>query len=323
MSTRLGTVLLACVLLAAGTAVGDEDPMKPPEAGTMRFSTSADSFPVTKQPVEFTAADSIYALVGFGKPWRELMKSTKKGTNAVLRLHVGGEFKKHHLFFPAPESFEKDTYVLEVVPEPAKATQFTYDIPKFMASLAPGKHQLTVELWSFAAKEGTLAKGSFTFVATEDGQKRLLAVAEAIKEAKQKKQAAAAKPPKPTQPRVTVRKGGSELLYFRGDEIVLNGAMVGKIEGSHVRKGGAIVGEIRGTTFRHEGSDKWKLDQGNLYPGREIRWEGAVIGDIRKDGTIWWEGSSWGSVKPYGGNDAETMRIFAALWYFSDFFRKK
>jgi len=41
---------------------------------------------------------------------------------------------------------------------------------------------------------------------------------------------------------------------------------------------------------------------------------------IRSDGTIWREGSSWGTVKPHGASAQETMRVMTALYYFSDYF---
>jgi cytoskeletal protein CcmA (bactofilin family) len=95
-----------------------------------------------------------------------------------------------------------------------------------------------------------------------------------------------------------ISKDGTIILYLRGDEIVEDGSIVGNFDGDQVRKDGSIVGEIRGDVFRHEGSEVWKLDKGNLYSGIEIRLEGSIIGDIRSDGTIWQEGSSWGTVKP-------------------------
>ena len=118
----------------------------------------------------------------------------------------------------------------------------------------------------------------------------------------------------------TISKDGIILLYLRGDEIVKEGSVVGNFDGDQVRKDGSIVGEIQGDVFRHEGSDVWKLDKGNLYSGIEIRLEGSIIGDIRSDGTIWRDGSSWGTVKPYVASTEETMRIMTALYYFSDYF---
>jgi len=314
-------VLLASVLLLAGTAMGAEKDMSAPVAGTMRLSKTADDFP-RQAKYTVTAEAPIYALVGFGKPWRELMKKTGKGTSVVLKLVVGRQEKAQHAFYPSPESFEKDTFVLEVAPEPERATQFTYNITKALGALPPGTHVLKLRLWSFSAASNSrvLAEGSFTFVSTAAGQQALLKRAAAIKEAKYKRRT----PPKPeTGKKVIVRRNGSELLLFRGDEIVLNGAVVGKFEGKRVRKNGSLVGELRGKTFRHEGADTWLLDKGNLYSGIEIRWDGAILGDVRKDGTIWWEGSSWGSVKPYAGTEDETMRLVAALYYWSDFFKRK
>jgi hypothetical protein len=321
MRWKLGLLISVCVILSPGTAAGEEKDMSAPAAGRMRFSKVPDDFAKQKN-YTFTASDSIYALVGFGRPWRELMKKADGSTSVVVKLVLGRkEFK--HSFYPGKESFSKDTYVLDVAPTPEHATQFTYNITKALGALPPGKHALKLRLWSFAAasRSRNLAEGSFTFVSTTDGQKRLLALVAAIKEAKNKKRA----PPK-VQPdagkKVVVRRDGSELLFFRGDEVVLGGAVVGKIEGKHVRKAGSIVGEMRGKTFRHEGADAWLLDNGNLYQGIEVRWNGAILGDIRKDGTIWREGSSWGSVKPYAGTEAETMRLVAALYYWSDFFKK-
>jgi hypothetical protein len=314
--------IILSVLLCSASAAGDEKDMSAPAAGTMRFSKTNDHFPKEKEYV-FSADDPIYALVGFGKPWRELMKKVGKGTSAVVKLVVGDEEKQYHAFYPGLESFANETYVLDVAPEPERATQFTYNITKALGALPPGRHQVKVRLWSFAAatEGGVLAEGGFTFVATKEGQKRLTDLAAAIKEAKNKKRTPA--PAKPAGKKVVVRRGGSDLLVLRGDEIVLNGSVVGKFEGPRVRKEGSLVGEMRGKVFRHEGADAWKLDKGNLYAGIEIRWDGAILGDIRKDGTIWWEGSSWGSVKPYGGTEPEAMRIVAALYYWSDYFKKK
>ena len=118
-----------------------------------------------------------------------------------------------------------------------------------------------------------------------------------------------------------ISKDGVILLYLRGDEIVKDGAVVGNFDGDQVRKDGSIVGQIQGDVFRHEGSEVWKLDKGNLYEGIEIRLEGSIIGDIRSDGAIWKNGSSWGKVEPYRGSADETMRIMAALYYFSDYFQ--
>lgn len=122
---------------------------------------------------------------------------------------------------------------------------------------------------------------------------------------------------------VEVRKDGSELLYVRKNEIVKNGTVVGRFDGNKVRRDGSIVGEIRGDVFYHEGTEVWKLDQGNLYRGIEVRWDGSILGDVRADGTIWWEGSRWGSLKPYKATRAETMRLVVALYYFSDYFKRK
>ena len=78
-----------------------------------------------------------------------------------------------------------------------------------------------------------------------------------------------------------------------------------------------------GTVFRHEGSDRWHLDSGNLYAGTEIRWEGSIIGSIEESGRITWEGAEWGKVAPFEGKQDEVMRVFAALYYFSNYFRRK
>ena len=323
MRIFIGLVLMACVLLSGKTAVGGEKDMSAPKVGTMRFSKLRDDFPKQKA-YALTADDPLYALVGFGKSWRDLMKNVNKGTSVVVKLVVAGREKASHAFYPGVESFAGATYVLDVAPEPEHATQFTYNITKALGDLPPGKHPLKLRLWSFSAASSSriLAEGSFTFVATAAGRDRLKKLVAAIKEAKNKKRAPA-KPKPAAGPKVVVRRGGSELLFFRGDEVVLNGSVVGKIEGKHVRKAGSIVGEMRGKTFRHEGADTWSLDKGNLYAGTEIRWQGAILGDIRKDGTIWWDGSSWGSVMPYGGSETETMRIVAALYYWSDFFKRK
>ena len=321
MRWSLGLMLFVGLLLAPGTAAGDEKDMSAPAAGKMRFSKVLDDFPKQKK-YAFTSSDSIYALVGFGKPWREVMKKADRSTSVVVKLIVGKkEFR--HTFYPGAESFAKSTFVLDIAPEPERATQFTYNITKALGELPPGRHALKIRLWSFAASSSSrnLAEGSFAFVSTTEGQKRLLKLSAAIKEAKNKKRAPAKKQPGAGK-KVVVRRDGSELLFFRGDEIVLGGSAVGKIEGKNVRKAGSIVGEMRGKVFRHEGADTWQLDKGNLYQGTEVRWNGAILGDIRKDGTIWREGSSWGSVKPYAGTEAETMRLVAALYYWSDFFRK-
>ena len=60
----------------------------------------------------------------------------------------------------------------------------------------------------------------------------------------------------------------------------------------------------------------------------EIVKNGTVVGEfdgsnVRADGTIWWEGSRWGSLKPYKATRTETMRLVVALYYFSDYFKKK
>jgi cytoskeletal protein CcmA (bactofilin family) len=128
--------------------------------------------------------------------------------------------------------------------------------------------------------------------------------------------------PDPYAGATAVSRDGVIILYLRGNEIVKDGSVVGNFDGDQVRKDGSIVGEIRGDVYRHEGSEVWKLDKGGLYPGIEIRLEGTVVGDIRSDGTIWREGASWGAVKPYKANSAETMKIMAALYYFSDYFAK-
>ena len=88
--------------------------------------------------------------------------------------------------------------------------------------------------------------------------------------------------------------------------------MAGSFDENQVRKDGSIVGEIRGDMFRHEGVDIWKLDKGNLHKGTEVRWDGSIVGDVRSDGTVWWQGSHWGSVKPYEGTQQETMRVLTA-----------
>ena len=119
---------------------------------------------------------------------------------------------------------------------------------------------------------------------------------------------------------VEIRKDGVPFLYLRKDEIVKEGSVVGSFDGNQVRSDGSIVGEIREDVFRHEGVEIWKLDKGNLYQGTEIRLDGSIIGDIRSDGSIWLEGSSWGTLKPYGSTQQETMRVLAALYYFSDYF---
>ncbi len=121
---------------------------------------------------------------------------------------------------------------------------------------------------------------------------------------------------------IAISKDGVIFLYLRGDEIVKDGAVVGNFDGDQVRKDGSIVGQIQGDVFRHEGSEVWKLDKGNLYEGIEIRLEGSIIGDIRSDGSIWKNGSSWGKVEPYQGGGGETMRVMAALYYFSDYFQQ-
>jgi hypothetical protein len=128
--------------------------------------------------------------------------------------------------------------------------------------------------------------------------------------------------PDPYAGATTISKDGVIILYLRGNEIVKDGSVVGNFDGDQIRKEGSIVGEIRGDAYRHEGSEVWKLDKGNLYPGTEIRLEGSIIGDIRSDGTIWREGASWGTVKPYGAGTEKTMKIMAALYYFGDYFVK-
>jgi hypothetical protein len=119
---------------------------------------------------------------------------------------------------------------------------------------------------------------------------------------------------------IGIRKDGVPHLYLRRNEIVKDGAVVGNFDGNQVRRDGSIVGEIRSDVFRHEGVEIWKLDKGNLYEGTEIRLDGSIIGDIRSDGSIYLEGSSWGTIKPYKGTPKETMRALAALYYFSDYF---
>ena len=122
---------------------------------------------------------------------------------------------------------------------------------------------------------------------------------------------------------VQISKDGIVVLYLRKDEIVKDGSVVGRFDGNQVRRDGSIVGEIRGDVFRHEGVDIWKLDKGNLYKGTEVRWDGSIVGDIRPDGTVWRQGSHWGAVKPYHGTQPETMRVLAALYYFSDYFQRE
>ena len=122
---------------------------------------------------------------------------------------------------------------------------------------------------------------------------------------------------------IEISKDGVVLLYLRKDEIVKDGSVVGNFDGNQVRRDGSIVGELRGNVFRHEGVDIWNLDKGNLYQGTEVRWDGSIVGDIRSDGTLWWQGSSWGAVKPFSSTQQETMRVLAALYYFSDYFHKE
>ena len=121
---------------------------------------------------------------------------------------------------------------------------------------------------------------------------------------------------------VQISKDGIVVLYLRKDEIVKDGSVVGRFDGNQVRRDGSIVGEIRGDVFRHEGVDIWKLDKGNLYKGTEVRWDGAIVGEIRADGTVCRQGSQWGAVKPYHGTRQETMRVLAAVYYFSDYFQR-
>lgn len=122
---------------------------------------------------------------------------------------------------------------------------------------------------------------------------------------------------------IQISKDGVVILYLRKNEIVKDGSVVGRFDGNQVRRDGSIVGESRGDVFRHEGVDRWNLDKGNLYKGTEVRWDGSIVGDIRSDGTVWWQGSRWGSVKPYEGTQQETIRVLAALYYFSDYFQKE
>jgi len=335
-----GYVLFALVAISVAVVVGA--PLRPvvadegaPPAGTMRFSTSAEAFPADAEPVA-TGDDTIYALCGFGKPWGELMSATDKDTPVVVKLYEGNTQKRSATFRPGAAAFAKDTFVLEIAPDPETATQFPYFIVDTLAKYPVGKHALTFELWSFQAttKDKILARGTLTFVATETGRKRLAGLVGALKEARKRyveaqraaEAAAAPKPepdPEPQPAQVKVRHEGADFLQLRGDEIVKDGAVVGSFDGTTVRKGGSIVGEIKGEVFRHEGSEKWKLDRGNMYSGLEIRWEGAIIGSIEKSGRITWEGSEWGNVKPYTATPEETMRIFAALYYFSTYFQRK
>lgn len=317
-------ILLALAFLPITVVLAEEEA---PAPGTMRFSKTADAFPKDAKPV-FTGEDTIYALCGFGKPWRELMRKADKGTSAVIKLYEGNTQKRSAAFYPGEAAFQEDTFVLEIVPDPATATQFPYFIVDTLSKYPPGTYELKVELWSFDAttKDHVLAQGALTFKATAAGQTRLAGLVKALKEARKRRQEKQSKPEKPKPPQgplVKVRHDGADFLQIRGKEIVKDGAVVGSFDGTSVRKGGSIVGEIKGKVFRHEGSDRWHLDKGNLYPGIEIRWEGAIIGSIEKSGRITWEGSEWGHVKPYEGTEEETMRIFAALWYFSDYFRKK
>lgn len=316
----LALVIPVVGLGTTATRAEEEAPPKPPAAGTMRFSTSATAFPANVK-AEYRPQDAIYALVGFGKPFRELLKQADKSTNVVVKLFEGDRQLASHLFFPQVESFEGATWVLEIVPDPASTTQFNHKVARALAGLPVGKHALKVVLWSFKALKNDLAVGTFTFHATEEGKADLVARADRIQEAK--KRSKSDEPKKASAPKIQVRHDGADFLQIEGDRIRKDGSFVGSFDGDTVRRDGSIVGEIKGTVFRHEGADAWSLDKGNLYAGTEIRFDGSVIGAIESSGRITWEGSEWGTVKPYGGTPQETMRIFAALYYFSDYFRKR
>ena len=323
-SARVVVSFALTLSLVAGTAWAEDEPEG---YGTMQFSNSADDFPADLK-ILFTGTSDGYALVRFNRPWRELMRKATKDTSAVIKLYEGNTQLRSAMFQPGEASFAKDTFVLEVIPNPATSTQFPVFIVDTLSKLPDGKHRLMVELWSFdaATKDRILAQGKLSFTSTEAGRQRLVGLVKTLKAAKKKYLEAKKRPPKPKPPQppvVQVRHEGADFLQLRGDEIVKDGAVVGRFDGMQVRKAGSIVGEIKGTVFRHEGSDKWKLDAGNLYPGTEIRWEGAVIGSIEKSGRITWEGSEWGRVNPYAGKPEEIMRLFAALYYFSDYFRRK
>jgi hypothetical protein len=318
----LATLVVALTPLSIVRGEDDPAPLRPPPAGEIRFSASATAFPEDPKPV-FGGAQTIYGLVGFGGPFADLLQRADKGTNVVLKLFEGEEQLTSHLFFPPVEAFDEEMYVLEVVPDPARTTQFNHKFARALAELEPGPHQLRIALWSFRAKEteNDLASGTLTYTATAEAKAQLLQMADKIEEAK--RAGTPPPPPPPAVPLVKVRHQGADFLQLRGDEIVKDGAVVGSFDGASVRRGGSIVGEIRGTTFRHEGADAWSLDQGNLYPGTEIRYEGSIIGSIEASGRITWEGSEWGNVSPFEGKPEETMRIFAALFYFSNYFQKR
>jgi hypothetical protein len=321
MGRGIGILLVVLLGIAGGRVAAEEEAPAPPPPGTLRFSPQSDAFPVGG-PEAYGPDGRVYALANLGKPWKELMKRARKDTSAVVRLFVGNEQKGTAAFYPGLEAFERDLFVIEVLPDPETATQFLFGLPRGLAQLPPGRHDVRVQLWSFDATtpENVLAEGTFAFVATEEGKQQLADLEQALRAAKVRRTEAQPKPEAKPESRTTVRRGGSDLLYLRGDEVVLEGAVVGRFEGDKFRKGGSIVGEIRGTLYRHEGADAWSLDRGNLFPGREIRYQGAIIGDVRSDGGIWKDGSDWGSVKPYGATDPETMRVVVALFYFADFF---
>jgi hypothetical protein len=184
------SILVLCLgvlLLIPGSARADEAaeaaPAPPPAAGTMRFSASPDAFPVAAKP-SFTTGQTVYALVGFGGPWADSVKQATEKTSVVAMLLEGDRVLARSTLFPGERGFEATTFVLEVVPDPEKTTQYNHAFARALASLPAGTHQLHVKLWSLYGKKDPLALSPFTFEVTDQAWELLRRVSEKIQEAK-------------------------------------------------------------------------------------------------------------------------------------------
>jgi len=290
-------------------------------AGTIKFANTREMKQFVSKP-SCKTGDTIYGLAEFDVPLVELFRAKRDRHTVVVKLSVDRKPIATSVFFLTGDELSKvgKSLILEIAANPNDQSQNNFKIPRTLGGLPAGKHRVDIAFWSLDAKDSSknFAEGSLTLESSESGNQKLLAIARAIEDRKQTPRAS-----DPYAGAVAIRRDGSILLYLRGNEIVKDGAVVGRFEKTQVRKNGSIVGEIRGKTFRHEGTEVWKLDKGNLYSGIEVRLDGSIVGDIRADGRVWREGSAWGSVKPYQGTEEETMRVVAALYYFSDFLQNR
>lgn len=309
-------VALVLFLLPVGSALAKDAPKTLP----LKFSAKADTAP--DKPTALPASGWIYGHATFAAPLKARMEQAPK-LNAVVKLFKGDQQLTSWLFWLSKEQLDAKDFVVEILADPATAKQFNYKIPRALARLPVGTHNLRVQVWSmYAPPQRTLAEGAFAVTIAASDAEQLTKLAKNLKAGKRYQEELKRKAP--TQPRGTsIKHDGVEILLLKDDVIVKDGAVVGSYDGITIRKNGAIVGKMRDGEYRHEGSDAFQLTKGHRYPGTEIRYEGSIIGAITKDGNITWEGAQWGLVKPFDNSVKQKTRVFVALYLFSNYFRKK